>query len=54
MRRYQLNVEELQHTLKGSIWFSKLDMAYCFKQFEIEELASKLFTFQSPKGLYGT
>ena len=27
-------------------------MAHCFNQFEIEELARKLFTFWTPKGLY--
>ena len=47
-------VEELQQPLKDSTWFFKLDMAYCFHQFEIEESARKLFTFQSAKGLYGT
>ena len=44
-------VEELWHTLKGSMRFSKLDMVHCFYQFEIEELAQKLFTFRTPKGL---
>ena len=32
-------VEELRHTLKGSTRFSKLDLAHCFHQFEIEESA---------------
>jgi hypothetical protein len=45
-------VAELQHTMKGSTRFPKLDMAHCFHKFEIEELARKLFTFQTPKGLY--
>ena len=30
-------VDELRHKLGGSQRFSKLDMTYCFHQFEIEE-----------------
>ena len=43
--------EELRHKLKGSSRFTTLDMVHSFHQFEVEEAAKKLFTFQSPWGL---
>ena len=45
-------VEELRHKFKGADRFSKLDLTNCYHQFEIEERARKLFTFQTPWGIY--
>ena len=45
-------MEELRHEFAGSDRFSVLDMNHAFLQFEIDEEAKKLFTFQTPRGLY--
>ena len=46
-------MEELRHEFEGSDRFSVLDLNHAFLQFELNEDAKELFTFQTPKGGQG-